>query len=237
MVAELIKADAHPAALPEFDHWCSPRFAPRSNSHPRPHSSFTVRDHSDLDHPGLNHLGLNHPDHYVAQTVQQLTLEFSLQHTRPPFSPHPSIIVPLTIPLYRLYSPGVVDHFYTTNAAERDNAIQHLGYNDEGVAAYVYATQVRGTIPLYRLYSPSANDHFYTANAQERDSATKSGFTVDGIAGYVYSKQICGSIPLFRLYSKGATDHFYTSDAGQRNTAAGSLGYVNEGVVGFVLPL
>jgi hypothetical protein len=30
-----------------------------------------------------------------------------------------------------------VDHFYTTSAAERDNASQHLGYVEEGIAAYV----------------------------------------------------------------------------------------------------
>lgn len=38
-------------------------------------------------------------------------------------------------PLYRLSSPD--DHFYTTDAAERDFAVS-IGYVDEGVAAYVW---------------------------------------------------------------------------------------------------
>ncbi len=42
------------------------------------------------------------------------------------------------IPLYRLYSETASDHFYTTSAAERDNAIAQYGYRDEGVAGYVW---------------------------------------------------------------------------------------------------
>lgn len=43
-----------------------------------------------------------------------------------------------SIPLFRLYQPGNGDHFYTTSAAERDNAIASYGYVDEGVAGYVW---------------------------------------------------------------------------------------------------
>jgi hypothetical protein len=42
------------------------------------------------------------------------------------------------VPLYRLYNPDVVDHFYTTSDNERQNAIDNDGYNDEGIACYVY---------------------------------------------------------------------------------------------------
>ena len=35
-------------------------------------------------------------------------------------------------PLYRLYKPEASNHFYTTSDAERDNAINSLGYLDEG---------------------------------------------------------------------------------------------------------
>ena len=44
---------------------------------------------------------------------------------------------PHSVPLYRLYNGNIGDHFYTTNAAERDNAPQHLGYNYEGITGYV----------------------------------------------------------------------------------------------------
>jgi Repeat of unknown function (DUF5648) len=41
-------------------------------------------------------------------------------------------------PLYRLQSPAATQ-FYTTSAAERDNAINSLGFADEGVAGHVWA--------------------------------------------------------------------------------------------------
>lgn len=39
------------------------------------------------------------------------------------------------VPLYRLQGHG--DHFYTTSATERDNAIATYGYASEGIACYV----------------------------------------------------------------------------------------------------
>ena len=93
-----------------------------------------------------------------------------------------------TIPLYRMYSGGAVDHFYTTSASERDNAVNRLGYTDEGIAAYVHATNIRGTIPLYRTYSPGATDHFYTTSESERNNAVAHlGYRDEGIAAYVVS--------------------------------------------------
>lgn len=41
-------------------------------------------------------------------------------------------------PLYRLRNPGPDAHFYTTSAAERDNAVNGLGFADEGIAGYVW---------------------------------------------------------------------------------------------------
>lgn len=41
----------------------------------------------------------------------------------------------MIVPLYRLQGHG--DHFYTTSAQERDNAIAQYGYVSEGIACYV----------------------------------------------------------------------------------------------------
>ncbi|KAL4769193.1 hypothetical protein BDW60DRAFT_195637 [Aspergillus nidulans var. acristatus] len=46
--------------------------------------------------------------------------------------------VPGLVPLYRLYSGEVTDHFYTVSQTERDNTIGRLGYSDEGIAGYVF---------------------------------------------------------------------------------------------------
>ncbi len=42
-------------------------------------------------------------------------------------------------PLYRLQSPSAT-HFYTVSAPERDNAINNLGFADEGIAGWVWAS-------------------------------------------------------------------------------------------------
>jgi hypothetical protein len=42
------------------------------------------------------------------------------------------------VPLYRLYSPASNDHFYTTSAPERDNAVSAYGYVYEFVAGHVW---------------------------------------------------------------------------------------------------
>ena len=41
-------------------------------------------------------------------------------------------------PLYRLYRGANDDHFYTTSAAERDNAVVTYGYLDEGIVGHVW---------------------------------------------------------------------------------------------------
>ena len=42
-------------------------------------------------------------------------------------------------PLYRLYSGTASNHFYTTSATERDNAVSTYGYRYEAVVGYVYS--------------------------------------------------------------------------------------------------
>lgn len=58
-----------------------------------------------------------------------------------------------TVPIYRLYSHQWLDHFYTVDTAERDNAITKLGFALEGIVGYVYADNHCGGVPLYRLMS------------------------------------------------------------------------------------
>jgi hypothetical protein len=93
----------------------------------------------------------------------------------------------MAAPLYRLYNAAVKDHFYTMSAAERNNAVAADGYTYEGIAAYVFSTQVAGSVPLYRLYNAGVKDHFYTTDAAERDRATSAagGYQYEGIACYV----------------------------------------------------
>ena len=90
------------------------------------------------------------------------------------------------VPLFRLYSPGGTDHFYTASANERTIAATNDGYNTEGIAAYVYPAPICGTVPFYRMYQPSIVDHFYTTNEAERENAVNNlGYQDEGIVGYI----------------------------------------------------
>lgn len=115
--------------------------------------------------------------------------------TPPPVSPNetnPTVTstnlnLPL-VPVYRLYSPSLGDHFYTLSKAESDNAAANDGYNFEGIAFYVFAnpTDVPNLMPVYRLFNPTVEDHFYTISQTERDSAETIGYNYEGIAFYAF---------------------------------------------------
>ncbi|KAK0454121.1 uncharacterized protein EV420DRAFT_1645350 [Desarmillaria tabescens] len=122
------------------------------------------------------------------------------------------------IPLLRGYDGATQDHFYTTNAAEMENAITVLNYKSEGDAARIFV------------------DHFYTTSIDERNNAVQNlGYNDEGIVGYIYPSAACCSVPFYRLYNPTVHDHFYTANANEKNTAAQTDGYVDEGIAGYVL--
>jgi serine/threonine protein kinase len=145
-------------------------------------------------------------------------------------------VVALAAPLYRLYNPKTGDHFYTMSIAERNNAVAADGYTYEGIASYVFSSQVANSAPLYRLVSTRTGDHFYTLSATERDNAVAAdGYTYEGIAGYVFSTQVPKSVPLYRLYNSKTGDHFYTTSASERDNAVAVDGYIYERIACYVL--
>ncbi|MFY1832383.1 hypothetical protein ACN47A_41185 [Myxococcus fulvus] len=133
------------------------------------------------------------------------------------------------VDLYRLYSGGQSDHFYTTSMDEAFHAASRLGYVYEGVAGKCLSTQEPGTVPLYRLYHASVGDHLYTTSWQERDIAIVThGYANEGVACYVFAGQAAGTCPLYRLW--GSSDHFYTLSWAE----ALSSRYAYEGVTGYL---
>jgi Repeat of unknown function (DUF5648) len=143
--------------------------------------------------------------------------------------------------LYRLFNPGNGDHFYTADATERDNAANN-GYQLEGVAGYLFDSQVSGTVPLYRLLNLGNGDHFYTADATESDNAANNGYQLEGVAGYLFDSpqviQTSVNTPttteLYRLLNPTTDDHLYTISGVERNNAITQAGYRYEGVACFV---
>ncbi len=92
---------------------------------------------------------------------------------------------PGTEPLYRLRGPNG-DHLYTTNPAQRQQALQQ-GYKDEGVAGYVSASAQPNTAPLYGMVDPKNGEHFYTTSATERQQDISKGWKDEGVIGYVWN--------------------------------------------------
>jgi Repeat of unknown function (DUF5648) len=93
-----------------------------------------------------------------------------------------------TVPLYRLYSNALVDHFYTIDDNEANQAAQY-GYVREGVACYVFHDNVAGACPFYRYLSDQGGqmtDHYYTESASDGSFWVQNeGYHYEGIAAYL----------------------------------------------------
>jgi|SRR5579863_967836 len=136
-----------------------------------------------------------------------------------------------TVPLYRLYNPPAEDHFYTTDALERQRFLAQGNYHSEGTIAWIYSEMRSGTKPLYRLYD--GTDHFYTTSVEEIERAFAQGYRSEGQIGFVLSSQESNTVPLYRLRHPQTGDHFYTI-SGAEATASTKVGFVREGIVGYV---
>ena len=85
------------------------------------------------------------------------------------------------------------------------------------------------------MYNPTTIDYSYVIST---DGTTPSvaGLQALGPVAYVYATQVCGSIPLFALAQGTEGDHWYTTVETERDGFV-SLGWVDEGIVAFVLPV
>lgn len=114
------------------------------------------------------------------------------------------------------------DHFYTTNPAERRQALR-IGYRDETASSarmYVFDRPVLHagvrTVPLHRLYSTTAHDHFYPR------TPTAPGYTDETRRDSIWvfpDDGPPGAVRLYELWSPTAADHFYTTDRSEAKRA------------------
>ena len=138
------------------------------------------------------------------------------------------------MPLYRLYKGSVdSDHFYTTNAVERDQAVGK-GYTYERIECSISGVKGPGMVPLFRLYVDRGDikDHLYTTIPAERDKAiadTARPYKYEGITGFVYPSPQEGTVALFRLFKSSTVDHFYCTWASERDYAMNTWSYEKEG--------
>ncbi|KAF8805018.1 hypothetical protein BYT27DRAFT_7258607 [Phlegmacium glaucopus] len=89
-----------------------------------------------------------------------------------------------TVPLYILFNPTTIDVMYLISTNGTPPTFP--GFDNKGIIAYVYPTQICGSVPLYAA-SLAIGDHWYTTNLADRDALVSlgSGWTNAGIAAYV----------------------------------------------------
>jgi len=142
---------------------------------------------------------------------------------------------PVFVPLFRLYNPTNHDHFYTTIPVQRDSA---NGYTFEKVEGCISDRKFNHEHCgyLFRLYNPSADVHYYTSNGTDRNQHIIDGYDYEGIVGFLYTLTGEGVMPLRHLENTGNTDHFYTINTMEAQNAVDNLGFISQGIVGYISP-
>lgn len=125
----------------------------------------------------------------------------------------------------RWWHPTTGEHFYSVDPDEGFCC----GYQQEYSPFFrLYAAPQPQTTAFYRCLS-SGGFHHYTTDAG------CEGLPVnEGVMGYIGTMALPGSTALYRSYNAGNGDHFFTNSAAEHAYAVDSLGFVDEGVVGYV---
>ena len=131
--------------------------------------------------------------------------------------------------MHRLYNPNSGEHFYTSNAAERDS-LKSVGWIYEGVG---WVAPGRSDTPVYRLYNPNAGDHHDTTSVSEREMLVLAGWKYEGIGWYSDDNR---EIAVLRQYNPNAIagSHNFTTDSAERDMLV-KAGWRDEGIAWYSL--
>jgi hypothetical protein len=91
----------------------------------------------------------------------------------------------LTVPLFRLYHPGILQHHWTTDSNESTTLGTIPQWNYEAIIGYVVPVQVSGTVALYRMALANPPLHLWTTDLNEYETLATRGWIKEGIVGYV----------------------------------------------------
>lgn len=129
-----------------------------------------------------------------------------------------------TMPVYRL--SNYERHLFTPSSSVRDSYIADQGYKDEGIAFYVYASQVPDSIPVSGLQKDQT--FFFTSAGKETELYGGDGYFNFGTI--FYTKNLAPSpTPVYRITNKQHT-RLYTSSSLERDVALKS-GFIDEGTI------
>gem|GEM_PF-4566059 len=123
---------------------------------------------------------------------------------------------------------GVSDdlgHLFTTDLAAVTTEPFRLEQQDN---FSLYADDLPGSQTAY-LCRKDDGTHLVTASAV----CEGAGTVVLTLGNWATSDE-CGAVPLYRLWQAASNDHFYTLSPQERDFAVDELGYVFEGIPGYV---
>lgn len=128
------------------------------------------------------------------------------------------------IGVHRSNSP-TLEHFYTTDLAEAQSGDLNLEAQDY---FFLYNPGVEGLQPLFRCIKP--NGKRWLTSSTDCEGTAAPELTV----GFISIDDRCGATPLYRLLNAGPDAHFYTVSAPERDNAVSNLGFVDQGIAGYV---
>jgi hypothetical protein len=127
--------------------------------------------------------------------------------------------------IHRWYQPMTGEHFYSTDANEG----YCCGYQMEVMNFFqLYSGAHPMLTAFYRCYNAGNGMHHYTTDSN------CEGLTVEGVIGYIGTASLPGSTALYRSYNPMNGDHFFTNSMAEHDYAVDSLGFTDEGIVGYV---
>ena len=92
-------------------------------------------------------------------------------------------------------------------------------------------------VPVFRFYFEGDKDVVQKHVYRTVPDVPGDGWQVEGIVFYISPVQLPYTVPLYCLFDASHSwDHFYTIDVGARNNCIVNLGYMDQGVFGYVLP-
>jgi len=126
--------------------------------------------------------------------------------------------------VHRSFGPSL-GHFYTTDLVEAQMGDLNLEFENY---FWLYAPGVEGLVPLFRCVKP--NGKRWLTSAVDCEIGVAPELTV----GFISLDDRCGATPLYRTLNPGPDAHFYTTSAAERDNAVDNLGFIDQGIEGYI---
>jgi hypothetical protein len=116
-------------------------------------------------------------------------------------------------------------HIYSTDLNRVDSDPFHVEAENY---FYLYTEPVEGMRPVFLCPKDDGRRFLSSANDCE------IGRGPEATLGFWSPTPQCGAAPLYRLYHADSDNHFYTTSPVERESVLANLGYLDEGVAGYI---